>query len=258
MNPLRKYGVRGAFGAIPSGRARRCGSPDGAAAADLRPVDWSRCFIPTYNQRGPSCASEASVNILEAVIRFYYGVSAIPPGFQLDGYAVHRVVAAMFNEGDESAGACLDWPHKAMLKLGMIPPDTGLTEIEPVLPSIVSALQSGPLLQGLWIGPAWSDANGVNGQILEGWPIDLQDGSQGGHATALCAYEPRNGVDWLGGVNSWGQSFAWKGQFVISWKEWQREHAPIGDGPYQFQFNPHTLLSFDGWRKFLVRKYDFS
>ena len=102
--------------------------------------------------------------------------------------------------------------------------------------------------------PAWSEANGVYGQIPEGWKIDPKDPDQGGHATAMTAYEPRAGIHWFPFVNSWGMDFGWKGTAVLSWDEWCREHAPVGDGPYQFVF-PHEFKDFDGWRKYIIRKY---
>lgn len=254
MNPLRKFNIRGGYGLLSSGRKRSALVSAAADQAELKPVDWSRLFIPTYNQRGPSCASEASCNIIEAMLRFYHGRDVLTEGEQLDGYAVHQVMADLFNAGDVEQGAMLNWPYEAMLKMGLLPPETRLIEIQPTLPAMVAALQNGPLLQGLWVGPAWSAANAVNGQIPENWPIDTNDPEQGGHATVITAYEPRDSVHWLPLVNSWGMEFGWKGTAVLSWEEWEREFEPLGDGPYQFEFG-NDFAKFDGWRKYVIRKY---
>ncbi len=216
------------------------------------PFCWDEWCIPTYQQNGSSCVSQAWTNAFECMIRRYIGKKTFSEGEQLDADAVDAYAREKWYPKGYKGGMYVPQGFTAMLDLGILPPGTLMEEIADTRSAICTALLETPLVTAHIVHQGWMRASQINGEV-ENSP--KPDGTMGGHCTSRIGFvvQTRNGVAWLYWVqeNSWGTKHGYGGLLLLL--ESEDKECSIGEGPYRFVLPDHWELH-RGWEKYVVTK----
>lgn len=228
---------------------------NGAALPD---VDWNQVIIPVDDQHEGSCVARATCGLIEAMLRLHLGREAIPEGYQLDAARLYwesrkEHVPERWREDE---GLRLEWAAETAIRLGLMPPDTEIVDVDALIPSIVAALYNGPLLQAHLVGENWLAPD------EHGWIPRLdEDVILGGHATLLIGHRFRTaskGAPFrvLEICNSWGTDWGLNGLGRMDWVTWERSFHYWSRGPLAMKSN--LWGHYEGWREWLIYEHEAS
>lgn len=223
------------------------------AVADLRPVDWYDCCLPSDDQgKLQACVGYGSKAWFEAVIRKQCGRDAIPPGTAIDGQLLWRTALeaeghAGLNVGLSTARAGFD----AAKRLGLLPKSCIVSEVGPSLEAQVLSLQETPLVVGLLISRGWFPAsvNPSNGAVDESRSTKFD--IAGGHCMLMVSAikHPVTGMWAHMYQNSWTEKYGFHGFALASFNEFSTGY--MGDGP--FTVSGYDAVKDRSWERFLIK-----
>jgi hypothetical protein len=210
--------------------------------------NWIEDCVPTYNQRSTDCVGNGWANTLEAIIRYYIGHSAIPEGYQLDGYKVWWKAKQMFDGGCLSGGLLIPQGFEAMKALSWIPKDSILVEVAHDWVSQGEALLEAPLVIGHSVYAGWFNPSKENGCLDH---VYKPSSKSGGHCTCRIGRSIHNNRKFYVGLNSWGSDWGWNGAFLMD--DDMSQDTSL-DCPYTISIPGgfSRLIDHEGWKAGLI------
>jgi hypothetical protein len=179
---------------------------------------------PPDTQTLPACEAYATAGAIEWHYYEHSGERVV-----IDAEALYRRAREMFWDGSAGGGLLLGQSAEAAREMGVLPAGTQTARVEPDLGALLSALESGPLIQAHSVHDGWrpSQLNAANGAINELWPaLPLLNG----HATLLCGTNTHDDAG-TGRVeharlmvfqNSWGEDWGCNGLGAMTLAHWMQ------------------------------------
>jgi hypothetical protein len=151
----------------------------------------------------------------------------------------------MFYRGDLDGGLTIPEGFRAMLDMGIYPPETQLVEVPNDWENVGAALLQSPLVQGHHIHDGWFNC-AENGCLDHTGSPKKSDGY---HCTVRLARNVQDDRKFYGSLNSWGNTWGWHGRFVMTVDE--DAEGAMEDGPYYARLLD-GWQQWEGWQKWVV------
>ena len=212
--------------------------------------NWYGFILPTYSQKFDSCVGHAWANWLEAMVRNYVGLDAIPKGMQLNGDLLWRYARKQWWGGSLVGGIYIPQGFQAMKDLGWIPADSILVEIAADFATWNAALELTPLVQGHLVNDGWKNPSKQNGCLEH---IQTNYTTKGGHATLGIAAAEQDGEPYRAFLNSWGPYWGFHGMGLMADEFWLE--TSIDDVTYTAEIpGGFARLATEGsWRSEMIK-----